>query len=187
MRYEELKPGPVGERFAVIDYDGTQKIYYTPVDLDDPHIVMRGGLDPTEADPRFHQQMVYAVASETLQRFEVALGRRVQWARFDKPKPRRARGSGRSPTCTMAPPAMSFSSIRTRWPTPTPSTAVRRKASCSAISEPAPPIRAPTCPDKTVFTCLSHDIIAHETTHAIVGRHPQLFHRADQYRRGGVP
>jgi hypothetical protein len=40
---------------------------------------MGGGLDPSESDPRFHQQMVYAVASETLQRFEYALGRRIRW------------------------------------------------------------------------------------------------------------
>ena len=79
VRYEELKPGPVGERFAVIDYDGTSKTFYTPVDLDDPKLLVAGGLAPSETDPRFHQQMVYAVASETLQRFESALGRRIHW------------------------------------------------------------------------------------------------------------
>ncbi len=51
VRNESLSPGPVGERFAVVDYDCARKTYYTPVDLDDPRIVMRGGLDPTEADP----------------------------------------------------------------------------------------------------------------------------------------
>jgi hypothetical protein len=29
------------------------------------------GFDPSEADPRFHQQMVYAIASRTMQMFEV--------------------------------------------------------------------------------------------------------------------
>ena len=77
IRYEKLAPGPVGDRFAVIDYDGAQKTYYAPVDLDDPAILIENGLDPSEVDPRFHQQMVYAVASETLERFEAALGRRV--------------------------------------------------------------------------------------------------------------
>src|SRR6202051_1665391 len=79
VRYEKLLPGPVGERFAVIDYDGTNQTYYTPVDLDDPKLLIAGGLAPSDTDPRFHQQMVYAVASETLQRFEAALGRRVHW------------------------------------------------------------------------------------------------------------
>jgi hypothetical protein len=36
VRYEELKPGPIGERFAVIDFDGANKTYYKPIDLNDP-------------------------------------------------------------------------------------------------------------------------------------------------------
>ena len=63
---------------------------------------------------------------------------------------------------------MSCSSIRTPWPRPTRSTAGRRRASCSATSGPAPSIRAPTCPGRSSIPCLSHDIIAHETTHAIL-------------------
>ena len=82
IRWERsLKPGPVGRRFAVLDYDGANKQYYPPVDLDDYRILARGGLDPSESDPRFHQQMVYAVASQTVEKFESALGRRVHWRR----------------------------------------------------------------------------------------------------------
>src|SRR6266852_248528 len=84
VRYEKLEPGPVGDRFAVIDYDGTNKTFYKPIDLNDPRLLVGGGLAPSETDPRFHQQMVYAVASETLQRFEFALGRRIHWARARK-------------------------------------------------------------------------------------------------------
>ena len=51
VRYEALEPGPVGERFAVIDYDGTNKILYKPVNLDDPKVMVGGGLDPTQSDP----------------------------------------------------------------------------------------------------------------------------------------
>ena len=82
VRYEQLQAGPVGARFAVIDYDGSARTYYAPVDLDDPKLLIGGGLAPSETDPRFHQQMVYAVASETLQRFESALGRQVHWRRI---------------------------------------------------------------------------------------------------------
>ena len=86
IRWERnLKPGPVGRRFAVIDYDGANKCYYPPVDLNDYRILARGGLDPSESDPRFHQQMVYAVASETLEKFEAALGRNIHWRRADRP------------------------------------------------------------------------------------------------------
>ncbi|MBK7600326.1 MAG: hypothetical protein IPJ07_18135 [Acidobacteria bacterium] len=86
MKYEKLLPGPIGERIAVIDYDGANKVYYKPVDLDDPGLLIRSGLDPSESDPWFHQQMVYAVASETIQRFETVLGRHIHW-RLDERLP----------------------------------------------------------------------------------------------------
>jgi hypothetical protein len=74
---EPLTPGPVGARLEVIDYDGHTKSFYTPVDLNHPAILLQGGLDPSEADPRFHQQMVYAVAMRTLENFDRALGRKL--------------------------------------------------------------------------------------------------------------
>src|SRR5689334_1423286 len=85
IRWEKnLKPGPVGRRFAVIDYDGANRWYYPPVDLNDYRILARNGLDPSESDPRFHQQMVYAVASETVEKFEAALGRTIHWHRAER-------------------------------------------------------------------------------------------------------
>jgi hypothetical protein len=157
IRYEKLAPGPIGDRFAVIDYDGAEDAYYAPVDLDDPHILIRGGLDPSEVDPRFHQQMVYAVASETLERFEAALGRRVRWRR-----PVDAQGKpvhGRKNRLLLHPHAM-----------------------CQANAFYSPDLHGilfgyfrasrtnpgQNLPGQTIFTCLSHDIVAHETTHAIV-------------------
>src|SRR5215213_5247410 len=53
----ELKAGPCGSRIRVIDYDATQRRYYAPVNLNEPGILMTGGLEPNESDPRFHQQM----------------------------------------------------------------------------------------------------------------------------------
>jgi hypothetical protein len=160
VRYEpKLRPGPVGDRFAVIDYDGTNKTFYKPVDLNDPRIAIGGGLDPSESDPRFHQQMVYAIANETLQRFEYALGRRIRW-----------RGTRRSPA---APPVPRGASRCLN---------IFPHAMCQANAYYSPEahgilfgyFRASrtqpghNLPGQTIFTCLSHDIIAHETTHAIV-------------------
>src|SRR5687767_3564086 len=51
--YEPLQPGPVGERIAVIDYDGARDRFYPPVALDDPRILLEGGLEPRDSDPRF--------------------------------------------------------------------------------------------------------------------------------------
>src|SRR5215470_7846513 len=46
---QDLKPGPIGRTIAVIDYDGANKIYYPPIDLNDSRILARGGLDPSES------------------------------------------------------------------------------------------------------------------------------------------
>jgi hypothetical protein len=83
---EPLTPGPVGQRIEVIDFDGGHNRFYPPVDLNDPGILMQGGLDPTESDPRFHQQIVYAVAKRTLENLDRALGRVIYFRRkgYDK-------------------------------------------------------------------------------------------------------
>jgi hypothetical protein len=165
IRWERnLKPGPVGRRFAVIDYDAANHRYYPPVDLDDYRILARGGLDPSESDPRFHQQMVYAVASETVEKFEAALGRTVHWHRADRsPRVLQERNGG-------AP----FDDI---WVLKLfPHAMVQANAFYSReargilfgyfrASDEKP---GNNLPGQRVFTCLSHDIIAHEVTHAVI-------------------
>src|SRR5262245_46456174 len=154
VRYEKLEPGPVGERFAVVDYDGGTKSYYAPVDLDDRAILIRGGLDPTESDPRFHQQMVYAVASETLERFEAALGRRIHWRRANK-RP----AKGQPNRLYLFPHAMVD---RNAFYSPDAHGILFGYFRADSEAE------GNLLPGQTVFTCLSHDIIAHEVTHAII-------------------
>jgi len=158
VSYERLDPGPIGERFAVIDYDGTQRTFYKPVDLDDSRLLIGGGLAPSEADPRFHQQMVYAVASETLQRFEYALGRRVRW-RTQLPGSNAASPKGASHRLNLFPHAMCEANA---FYSPDAHGILFGYFRASR-SDPGRNL-----PGQTVFTCLSHDIIVHETTHAIV-------------------
>lgn len=164
VKYERLRPGPIGERIAVIDYDGANKKFYKPVNLDDPSLLISSGLNPSQSDPRFHQQMVYAVASETIQNFEAALGRRIGW-RLDERIPdetgeiKRGAREGDIYRLNLYPHAM---------------------ISANAAYSPAAKgilfgyFRASTVdfgrnlPGQTVFTCLSHDIIVHEVTHAIL-------------------
>lgn len=81
----ELSPGPVGEYLEVVDVDPASGRCYAPLDLNDPRLLASDGLRPSEANPQFHQQMVYAIAMKTIQHFERALGRRAIWApRFVK-------------------------------------------------------------------------------------------------------
>ncbi len=169
IRYEELDPGPVvrefgtsrGDSIAVVDYDGANKVFYPPVDLDDPHILIRGGLDPDESDPRFHQQMVYAVVTETIQHFEAALGRRIHWRRAElKPE---NKGLQKNPdhiwTLNLYPHAFIG---RNAFYSP------RAHGILFGYFRAGTDNVGRNVPGQTVFTCLSHDIIVHETTHAII-------------------
>jgi hypothetical protein len=162
IRWEkDLKPGPVGAKIAVIDYDAANNRYYPPVNLNDPRILARGGLDPSESDPRFHQQMVYAVASETIEKFEAALGRRVHWRRAE-------RAPGNSATWRKADDIWVLKLY--------PHAMVQANAFYSPQAHgilfgyftAAKTNQGRNLPGQRVFTCLSHDIIAHEVTHAVI-------------------
>ena len=72
--------GPVGEYLEVVDVDPASNRVYDPVDLNDKMLLAQNGLAPSEGNPQFHQQMVYAVAMTTIGHFERALGRRALWA-----------------------------------------------------------------------------------------------------------
>ncbi len=77
---KDLKPGPVGEYLEVIDIDPPGGCAYVPVDLNHPALLAQSGYRPTQGNPQFHQQMVYAVAMKTIDHFEKALGRVALWA-----------------------------------------------------------------------------------------------------------
>jgi hypothetical protein len=149
-----LLHGPRGARLEVVDYDGGHDRFYPPVNLNDPAILIQGGLDPTESDPRFHQQMVYAVASKTLENFDRALGRRLEFRRrgFERLRlfPHAFHGANAFYSKDLN--AILFGYFR---------------------ANPNDP--GANIPGQTVFTCLSHDVIAHEMTHALVDRLRRYF------------
>ena len=144
---EPLSKGPIGARVQVIDYDGVTGKLYEPVDLDHPSVLMNDGLSPTESDPRFHQQMVYAVTMKTLENFEIALGRKL---RFYRGRPLRLYPHAFiGPNAFYDPGSVSI---------------------LFGYFEADRDDPGPNLPGQTVFSCLSHDIIAHEVTHALVHR-----------------
>ena len=84
---ENLLPGPEGEYIKVIDRDPASDAVYHPVNLNEPALLAADGLSPSETNPQFHQQMVYAVTMSTIKNFEKALGRKAMWSpveKFDK-------------------------------------------------------------------------------------------------------
>ena len=157
---ETIEPGPVGARLEVIDYDSAQKCFYQPVDLNLPAILLQGGLEPSEADPRFHQQMVYAVAMRTLENFDRALGRVIQLGSSNR------RRSGGFPRLRLFPHAF-YGANAFYSPSLNAVLFGYFRAEADDVGG--------NLPGQTVFTCLSHDVIAHEMTHAIVDRLRPLF------------
>jgi len=149
--YEPLEPGPRGSVFEVDNDDGHQR--NQRIDLDDPHIVMNSGLDPTPSDPRFHQQMVYAVASSVYAVFRTALGRQIAW-KFP------SRSGDREPRLLLRPHALKG----------TPNAFYDPASGSIAFGyfQAAPLSKGRNLPGSWVFTCLSHDIIAHEVSHALL-------------------
>jgi hypothetical protein len=144
---ERLGAGPWGHRVQIIDYDTTTDRLFKPLGAR-RHALVRGAYvdpyeDATDAvlldDPNFHAQNVYAITMRTLARFEFALGRRVSWG-FAGHQLKVAPHAFADANAFYSPPdeALLFGYF--------PSFDRRR----------------------TVFTCLSHDVVAHETTHALV-------------------
>ena len=162
--WEPLQPGPTGSKIAVIDYDATNHCYYPPIDLDDRRLLANDGLNPTEADPRFHQQMVYAIASRTIQMFEVALGREIHWRRADR----------------FGDSAENHAALRKRDDIRVLKLFPHAMQEANAYYSPqAHGIlfgyfaankndQGRNLPGQLVFTCLSQDIVAHEVTHAVI-------------------
>jgi hypothetical protein len=64
----------------IIDHDPTTGKFYEPVNLSNAELLAQDGLEPSEMNPQFHQQMIYAVVMTTIKNFETALGRKVLWA-----------------------------------------------------------------------------------------------------------
>src|SRR5215217_3968266 len=157
VRWEKLEPGPKGEYIHVIDEDASGETY-KPVDLDDPRLIATDGWHPSEGNAAFHQQMVYAVAMKTIEHFERALGRPVLWRpqinpenEFDDSKFVRQ--------LTISPHALRQANA---YYSPLFVGLLFGYFEASA-TDPGDHV-----PGSKVYACLSHDIVAHETTHAIL-------------------
>jgi len=162
VRYEQdadgnsvLKPGPVGEYLEVVDVDPASDRFYHPVDLDDPRLLLQDGLAPSEGNPQFHQQMVYAVAMRTISSFEDALGRRALWAAHRRPDG----GYEYVPRLRIYPHALR---ARNAYYSPNLCGLLLGYFPAESILTDA------TAPGTLVFGCLSADILAHEMTHALL-------------------
>lgn len=138
---ERLERGPQGHRVQVIDYNASTDRYHAPAKGDPTKDRFEKVTDPEQfvRDARFHAQNVYAIAMATLTEFQAALGRQVPWAFL------------RGHQIKIAPHA--FAEANAYY---------TREAQSLAFGYFA------GRRGRTVYTCLSHDIVAHETTHALL-------------------
>ena len=138
--YEALGPGPRGYRVQVIDYDSSQRLLYEAAQL------AGSGGDPFAAacdahllsTPAFHAQNVYAIIMRVLCRFEFALGRRLAWSFMGH-------------QIQVAPHA--FADANSYY----------SKEDHGLFFG-----YFPGHDGRPVYCCLSHDVVAHETTHALL-------------------
>lgn len=160
---ENLQPGPVGEYLEVVDVDPPSGLAYMPVDLNHPHLLAQGGHKPTEGNPQFHQQMVYAVAMKTIGHFEKALGRRASWAS------RLVTVDGKTTSRFVQRLRIYPHALREANAYYSPEKRALLFGYFRAVAD-----SGDNLPAGRVFNCLSHDIVAHETTHALLdGLHPR--------------
>ena len=148
-----INPGPIGEYLEVIDVDPASGVVYPPVELDDPNILAQDGLRPSEGNPQFHQQMVYAVAMATITHFERALGRVAEWAAH---RPDAGKEGGDQWQ-------VEFVRRLRIYPHALRDQNAYYSPDKKAVLFGYFPVRrkdAYNTPGTTVFTCLSHDIIA---------------------------
>lgn len=143
--YEPLERGPKGSVLHVVCNDDPG-VDAAGVDLETNQVLITQGFSPSASSPEFRQQMVYAVCSDVVATFSVALGRDLSWG-FDgdrliiRPQfaeERNAYYDGDN------------GELRFGYFTADPQTGHG------------------TLPSGKVYTCLSRDIIAHEMTHALV-------------------
>ncbi len=155
---KNLKPGPVDDYLEVVDVDPASQAFYPPVDLNEHFLLAQDGLPPSEGNPQFHQQMTYAVARTTISHFELALGRRALWS------PRLVETENGLENQFVERMRIYPHALREANAYYTPA----KKALLFGYFPASASDPGENLPGGMVFTCLSHDIIAHETTHALL-------------------
>ena len=162
--FEPLEPGPVGSVIEVVNTDENGGAW-SQVDLDTPSILMSDGLDPSLANPKFHQQMVYAIAMMTYHRFSAALGRNVAWS-FAGSDSEADDESDSNDHADKAGTRLKLyphgKNVQNAWYDPLEGKIVfgyyKAQRSTAVVKKG----------QGYIFTSISHDVIAHEMSHALI-------------------
>jgi len=138
--WSRIEDGPRGARLHVVDYDVAVDEYRKHPALVNEDAYAEASDEELLTDKTFHAQQVYGTAAKTLATFESALGRRLSW-------------SFAGHHLYLVPHAFAEANAYYSW-----EDRAVLFGYVPAEDEDEPP----------VYTCLSYDVIVHETTHAIL-------------------
>ena len=138
--WSRIEDGPRGARLHVVDYDVAVDEYRKHPALVNEDAYAAASDEVLLTDKTFHAQQVYGAAAKTLATFESALGRRLSW-------------SFAGHHLYLVPHAFAEANAYYSW---------EDRAVLFGY------VPAEDEDDPPVYTCLSYDIIVHETTHAIL-------------------
>ncbi|MBD3943133.1 hypothetical protein IF188_15675 [Microbacterium sp. NEAU-LLC] len=138
--WSRMEDGPRGARLHVVDFDTATGEYLKHPGIADDDVFADADDDELLDDKAFHAQHVYATAARTLATFESALGRRLSWG-FE------------GHHLYLVPHAFAEAN------------AFYSDDDHALLFGYVP---ASTPGRRPVYTCLSHDVVVHETTHAVL-------------------
>lgn len=150
--YEPLTSGLRGKLFRVDSRNMQRGFEYRNAELDERNVLISNGYDPSLSDPRFHQQMVYAVSCTVYTAFKLALGRDLSW------------GFGNEHEAVQLALYPHFGEEQNAYYTHSGAGGEIHFGYYRASVSPSDG----SLPGGYVFTSLSHDIIAHEVSHALL-------------------
>ena len=156
--YEPLKPGPMGNVIRVTDINQTTGEEYRGLDLDGADQPFQLGLKPSTVDPRFAQQMCYALAMATYEQFRQALGRDPDFS-FDAHDDDNDEEDDRRVRLHIRPHSECDDNA---YYDPDAG------ALCFGYTFANKKTTGANQPGGVVFTSLSHDVVIHEMTHALL-------------------
>ena len=152
--FEPVAAGFRGRAFEIDPHDAGCSVTYDLLRLDDRAVLLGSGRKPSPSDPLFHQQMVYAVCMSTYGAFRAALGRHLAWG-FDP------RDTDDGTRLRLRPWGFVADKPNAFYDKASGEISFGYVRAAADGSGPAPP-------NGLVFACLSHDVVVHEVTHALL-------------------